>query len=240
MPRAKALSTREKGYHDVMVIRAPRVYRPQADTWLLARALRGLPVLPGGRVLDVCAGTGVLALAAAQAGARSVTAVDVSRSALASTWLNCRLRGVAVELLHGDFAAALRLPRFDVVLANPPYVPAEHGTGRGGALAWDAGPDGRSVLDRLCDTLPDLLTERGIGLIVHSALSDPERSVRQLRDRGTDARVIAEGIVPFGPVMRARAGWLAARGLITPGQLYEELVVIRVDRTSSRVVGDPA
>ncbi|MFD3746298.1 HemK2/MTQ2 family protein methyltransferase [Nocardia sp. NPDC058633] len=224
----------------MVVLRAPRVYRPQADTWLLAHALREVPSLRGGRVLDVCAGTGALTVAAAAAGAGSLTAVDLSRSALMSTWMNCRLRGIAVELLHGDFGSALRLPRFDVVVANPPYVPAERPTGRGSALAWDAGHDGRSVLDRLCAMLPNLLTEHGVGLIVHSAISDPQRSLCQLREQGTKAQVVARGTVPFGPVMRARAGWLAANGFIRPGQREEELVVIRVDRTSSPVVADPA
>ncbi|MFD6397732.1 HemK2/MTQ2 family protein methyltransferase [Nocardia sp. NPDC060249] len=223
----------------MVVLRAPRVYRPQADTWLLSRAMREVPSLPGGRVLDVCAGTGALTMAAAAAGAGSLTAVDLSWSALMSTWMNCRLRGIAVELLHGDFGSALRLPRFDVVVANPPYVPAGRATGRGAALAWDAGHDGRSVLDRLCAMLPDLLTERGVGLIVHSAISDPERSLCQLRERGENAHVVATGTVPFGPVMRSRAGWLAANGFIRPGQREEELVVIRVDRTSSPVA-DPA
>ncbi|TCJ89730.1 HemK2/MTQ2 family protein methyltransferase [Nocardia alba] len=224
----------------MVVLRAPRVYRPQADTWLLARTLREVSSLPGGRVLDVCAGTGALTMAAAAAGAGSVTAVDLSRSALMSTWMNCRLRGIAVELLHGDFGSALRLPRFDVVVANPPYVPARRAAGRGASLAWDAGHDGRSVLDRLCAMLPDLLTERGVGLIVHSTLSDPERSLSQLRGLGANAHVAATATVPFGPVMRSRAGWLTANGFIRSGQREEELVVIRVDRTSSPVVADPA
>ncbi|MFD5178058.1 HemK2/MTQ2 family protein methyltransferase [Nocardia sp. NPDC058379] len=220
------------------VLRAPGVYRPQVDSWLVCRALRELPALRGGRVLDACAGTGVLTLAAAAAGAHSLTAIDLSRAALVSTWLNCRLRGIAVELLHGDFTTALRLPRFDVVLANPPYVPTAAGRAHGAALAWDAGPDGRSVLDRLCATLPDLLTDHGVGLIVQSVISDPDRSVAQLRDGGADARVITSGTVPFGPVLRARADWLTSNGYLRPGQHDEELVVIRVDRTPSAVVAD--
>ncbi|MEV6063173.1 HemK2/MTQ2 family protein methyltransferase [Nocardia asteroides] len=220
------------------VIRAPGVYRPQADTWMLCRALRELAPARGARVLDACAGTGALTVAAAAAGAHSLTAIDLSRRALLSTWLNCRLRGIAVDLLHGDFSAALHLPRFDLVLANPPYVPAAASRPRGAALAWDAGPDGRSVLDRLCATLPDLLTERGVGLIVHSAISDPDRSLTQLRERGADAQVVATGTVPFGPVLRARAGWLTGQGYLAPGQRDEELVVIRVDRTVSPVVGN--
>ncbi|MGS2810559.1 HemK2/MTQ2 family protein methyltransferase [Nocardia sp. MW-W600-9] len=220
------------------LIRVPGVYRPRADSWLLCRALGDLPSIRGARVLDACAGTGVVTVAAAAAGARSLTAVDLSLPALISTWLNCRLRGIAVDLRHGDFSVASRLPRFDVVLANPPYVPAADTSAHGAALAWDAGPDGRSVLDRLCSTLPDLLTERGVGLIVHSAISNPDRSLSQLRARGADAQVVLAGQVPFGPVMRARAAWLRDSGYIAPGQDIEEVVVIRVDRTSSAIVGD--
>jgi release factor glutamine methyltransferase len=218
------------------VIRAPGVYRPQADSWFLCEALQDLPPMRGARVLDACAGTGVVTLAAAAAGAASLTAVDLSRRALMSTWLNCRIRGVTVELMHGDFSVARRLPRFDVVLANPPYVPAPRTPTQGRGLAWDAGPDGRSVLDRLCATLPDLLTERGVGLIVHSAVSDPDRSVSQLREGGVEAQVVTAGTIPFGPVMQSRASWLTTNGYIAPGQQHEELVVIRVDRTSSPVV----
>ncbi|MFD6103803.1 HemK2/MTQ2 family protein methyltransferase [Nocardia salmonicida] len=223
------------GWTGPRLIRAPGVHRPQADSWLLCRAL---PPMRGARVLDACAGTGVLTLAAAAAGAGSLTAIDLSRRALMSTWLNCRLRGVTVELLRGDFSAARRLPRFDVVLANPPYVPAARTRAHGAGLAWDAGPDGRSVLDRLCVTLPDLLTERGIGLIVHAAISDPDRSLKQLREGGVDAEVITSGTVAFGPVMRSRATWLAENGYIEPGQGDEELVVIRVGRTSAPMVGE--
>ncbi|WP_336082740.1 HemK2/MTQ2 family protein methyltransferase [Nocardia sp. SSK8] len=220
------------------LIRAPGVYRPQTDSLLLCRALRELPQLPGARVLDTCAGTGVATLAAAAAGASSLTAIDLSWPALLSTWLNCRVRGIAVDLLHGDFTAALRLPRFDVVVANPPYVPAPGAHARGAALAWDAGPDGRGVLDRLCATLPALLTERGRALIVHSAISDPDRSLCQLREHGVDAQVVTAGTVPFGPVLRGRRDWLTEHGYLRPGQREEELVVIRVDRTASPVVGE--
>ena len=60
------------------IVRVPGVFRPRSDTWLLASVLRGRPELAGGAVLDVCTGSGALAITAALAGARSVTAVDVS------------------------------------------------------------------------------------------------------------------------------------------------------------------
>ncbi|MGW4720013.1 HemK2/MTQ2 family protein methyltransferase [Nocardia sp. NPDC004260] len=214
-----------------MLIRPPGVYPPQLDTWLLVRALSEAGVPSGGHAVDVCTGTGALAVAAAYAGASKVTAVDVSRAAVVSAWLNCRMRGIEAEVLRGDFAEVLGGRSFDLVLANPPYVPAPVGAHtRGIARAWNAGAGGRAVLDQLCVALPALLKPRGVALIVHSALSDPDTTLAQLRERELKAAVVARATVPFGPVLRRRADWLESAGLIRPGQRMEDLVVIRADR----------
>ncbi|MEU4312969.1 HemK2/MTQ2 family protein methyltransferase [Nocardia sp. NPDC024068] len=215
-----------------MLVRAPGVYRPQPDTWLLARAMTEAALPAGAHVLDACTGTGALAIHAARRGAARVTAVDLSRAAVASAWLNSRLHGVRLELLCGDVTRAVDGRRFDVILANPPYVPSENpDRPRGAARSWDAGRHGRSLLDPLCTKMPQLLGAGGIALLVHSAVADPGASLRQLRAGGLKATVVARTVIPFGPVMRDRTGWLRTRGLIRPGQRHEELVVIRADRT---------
>ncbi|MFE3445832.1 HemK2/MTQ2 family protein methyltransferase [Nocardia sp. NPDC059180] len=214
------------------LICTPGVYRPQADSWLLARAMTEAGLAPGGRVLDLCTGTGAVAIKAAQSGAATVTAVDISLAALMSAWMNVRLRRLAVELVHGDFRTVMHNRRFDVVLANPPYVPVADGVRtRGGARAWDAGQRGRALLDPLCARLPGLLDHNGVALLVQSAVSGPHITVSRLRASGLKAAVVARTRIPFGPVMRSRARWLAAEGLIEAGQRHEELVVIRADRT---------
>lgn len=205
------------------------MYRPQEDTWLMVEALEEAGLPRGGRVLDVCTGTGALAVASGLAGAREVTAVDLSRRALLATWINARARGLPVRVRRGDFGDLVGRGEFDVITANPPYVPSAGMPDRGPARAWDAGPDGRSVLDRLCAVLPLLLADKGTGLVVHSALCDPDVTLRQLRGGGLKASVVARRTVAFGPVMRERAGWLARRGLIDDDQEHEELVVIRAD-----------
>ncbi|KDN87576.1 methyltransferase [Kitasatospora cheerisanensis KCTC 2395] len=93
-----------------------------------------------------------------------VTAVDLSRRALATAWLNAHLHRLPVHLRRGDLTAPVPASdgRFDLVLSNPPYVPA------GSARAPAAGrpspgtrPDGRLLLDRLCRQVPPLLAPGG-------------------------------------------------------------------------------
>lgn len=217
-------------------MRPPGVYAPQGDTRLLHEALVRAAPPPGARVLDVCSGTGALAIAAARLGAARVNAVDVSARAVLAIRANARLRRLPVNACRGDLLEPFAGLRFDLVLANPPYVPAPHGPppGRGRDRCWDAGQDGRAVIDRLCDAAPGLLGGGGTLLMVHSALSGTGDTLDRLRDGGLKAAVVARTRQPFGPVLRARARWLEERGLIEPGQCDEELVVIRADRTALR------
>ncbi|HWM06998.1 MAG TPA: HemK2/MTQ2 family protein methyltransferase [Actinophytocola sp.] len=216
--------------YSVLLIRPPGVYRVDRDTALLTEVLRDR--VRGRHVLDIGAGTGALAIAAARAGAASVTAVDLSRRSAATTWLNSRLHRVPVSVRCGDLFAPVQGRRFDVVVANPPYVPARETDPARYRIArcWDAGHDGRLLLDRLCSGLPDVLTDDGSALVVHSEVCGEQATIAAMTAVGLDARVIARAVLPFGPVMRARAALLEARGLITPGQRTEEIVVVAGQR----------
>ncbi|WP_420706749.1 methyltransferase [Streptomyces sp. NRRL S-1824] len=96
----------------------PGVYRPQADSSLLAAAMRRESIGPGMDVLDLCTGSGVLALQAARLGAQ-VTAVDISRRAVISARLNASLAGLPVSVRRGDLFSVLPERRFDVLVSNP-------------------------------------------------------------------------------------------------------------------------
>ncbi|WP_250549363.1 HemK2/MTQ2 family protein methyltransferase [Pseudonocardia sp. H11422] len=211
-----------------MLLRPPGVYRVDGDTALLTDVMHRGDYATGRRVLDIGTGTGALALAAASAGAASVTAVDLSLRSVAATWLNSRLHRAPVTVRRGDLFGPVREGRFDLVLANPPYVPAltsalpRHRMGR----CWDAGRDGRAILDRICADVPAALTEDGVVLIVHSEVCDEDRTIAALREGGLEAAVVGRATVPFGPVMRARAELLEAQGLVRPGQRDEEIVVV--------------
>lgn len=209
----------------------PGVYAPQDDTALLAGALAAEPLHPGARVLDLGTGSGALALAAARRGTR-VTAVDVSWRAVCTARLNAWLAGLRVRIVRGNLFRPVSGQSFDLILANPPYVPAPvaEQEPRGASRAWDAGLDGRLVLDRICRDAPALLGPGGVLLVVHSVLSGPGRTVERLRSAGLKAAVVERRWVAFGPVLRARQAWLRAQGLLSRSDDKEELVVIRAER----------
>jgi release factor glutamine methyltransferase len=198
---------------------------------MLARALRAERLAPGARVLDVCAGSGALAVAAALGGAEA-TAVDVSRGAVLTARLNGRRNGVRVRARRGDLLEAVAGERFDAIVSNPPYLPAPgDALPAGGAeRAWDAGRDGRVLLDRLLAAAPGHLRPSGVLLVVHSALCGVDRSLAALRDGGLEASIAVHHRGPLGPLLRARAPWLEAEGLLAPGEREEDVVVVRAVR----------
>ncbi len=211
------------------IITLPGVFQPRSDARLLAAAMRGRGLASGARVLDVFTGSGALAVAAAREGARAVTAVDVSRRALLSAALNARRNGVRVRVRRGDLFAPVAGERFELILANPPYVPsAADGKlpRRGSARAWEGGGDGRALLDRLCDEAPARLSPGGTLLLVQSSVCGEAQTLERLCAAGLRAERVAAERGPLGPLMRSRAAALEARGLLAAGERSEELLVI--------------
>ena len=206
----------------------PGVFRPPSDSWLLVEAMRQNDLARGASVLDVFTGSGVLAVAAALAGARDVTAVDISRRAVLTARLNARLNRVRVKALRGDIFEPVGQRRFDLVLANPPYVPGQSDDlpARGAARAWEAGRDGRALLDRFCPAVAAHLTPGGRVLIVQSSLSGERETLAALAAGGLEPEVLVRRTGGLGPIVSARAAALEERGLLAPGEREEELLVI--------------
>jgi release factor glutamine methyltransferase len=212
----------------VRLVTLPGVFRPPSDSWLLVDVVRENDLARGASVLDIFTGSGVLAVGAALAGARQVTAVDVSRRAVLTTRLNARLNRVRVRALRGDVFEPVAGERFDLIVANPPYVPSESDKlpAHGAARAWEAGRDGRALLDRFCPAVPEHLRPGGGVLIVQSSLSGESETLDALERAGLSADVLVRRRGGLGPIVSARAQRLEARGVLAPGEREEDLLVI--------------
>lgn len=106
---------------------------PWAGGQALARHLLDHPGLVAGRrVLDFATGSGLVGIAAARAGARSVVAADVAPFCEAVVPMNCALNGVALELRLDDLLGR-PLEGFDLVLAGDVFYEQPFA---GRALAW--------------------------------------------------------------------------------------------------------
>ena len=144
--------------------------------------------------------------------------------------------GVDVDVHLGSWARAVEFAPFDLVVCNPPYVPHDPRVNNalpatiGPARAWNAGYDGRLVLDPLCQAVPDLLADRGSLLLVTVGIRRPAaHPCRALRCRtGRRSRRVAMDSVRAGADI---ARLVAGRDRSSrSGRREEELLVIRADK----------
>ncbi len=149
----------------------------------IARRLTGAPRpdrAPGLRVLDVGTGSGAIAITLATLLARrrmldevEIVATDISAEALELARENAvgHSLGARIEFEEADLTPGGSAARWDLLLANLPYVRSEVMSSLPAAttfeppLALDGGPDGLAVMRRLLDLLPVVLASDGVALL---------------------------------------------------------------------------
>lgn len=165
------------GFRRLDLAVGPGVFVPRPETevlveWALAR------LRPGALVVDLCAGSGAVALAIADE-ARGVTvhAVELEEHALAWAARNVAATGLPVALHRGDVADPAVLAALDgtvdLVTANPPYVPVGAGVEREvaehdpPAALW-GGEDGLDVVRSVERAAARLLRPGGLVAVEHA------------------------------------------------------------------------
>jgi release factor glutamine methyltransferase len=147
--------------------------------------------LNGKRVADVGTGSGILALAAARAGAATVIAIDINPKAAETAAENARANGLGtrVSVVASNLLSALTpLPMFDIILSSPPSFAGEP---RDMAdRAWYAGPNYRDIAS-LFDEARDRLAPRGCLYVLLSTDSDLELLGNLIRQAGFQTRIVA-------------------------------------------------
>ncbi len=151
-----------------------RVLIPRPETELLAeRAIASLRMRPSPAALDMCCGSGCLAVSMALgAPTADVHAADLSEGALAVTKLNAERLHAKVTLHQGDlFGSIPEGMRFDVIVSNPPYIPAadclelQEEVRREPLMALDGGADGYDFYRRIAKEAPLFLKDGGVLLL---------------------------------------------------------------------------
>ena len=146
----------------------PDVLIPRMDTEILVEiALKKMPT--GARVLDVCTGSGCIALTLKHERPDcNVSAVDLSGPALSIAKENGRKLGLSVNWHQGDLCDPVKNEVFDLIVSNPPYISEteyrnlsplvrEHEP----AMALLAGPEGLDIYKRLVCQAKDRLAQNG-------------------------------------------------------------------------------
>ena len=147
------------------------VPRPETEH-LVAEAIAFIGDRPL-RVLDVGTGSGVIACTIAAQTQANADATEISASAIAVAEKNARRLGVAerCRFLAGDLTEPVRNERYDVVVANLPYVPTAEIPSKPDPVAYeprealDGGPDGLAHYRRLLDTLAPLVNPNALILL---------------------------------------------------------------------------
>ena len=166
-------------------------------------------------VLDMCTGSGCLAILAALAFAEAqVDAADLSDDALAVARINVASYGLEerVHLVKSDLFAALGGRAYDLVVSNPPYV-AEHEVEAlppevseyepRGALV--AGPTGDEVLELLLANARDWLVEAGV-LVCELAPRQADPMIARALEIGYADAFVRADLAGRPRVLVARAG----------------------------------
>jgi methylase of polypeptide subunit release factors len=127
--------------------------------------LEHVPLGECGSFLDLCAGTGIAAILAARQGAREAWAGDIAERCTRFAEFNRRLNGVAnfhpvTSDLYESWQAEAPAPRFDRIVAHPPYVPALQPKW----IFFSGGEDGEQITRRMIQGLPAHLNDRGVFL----------------------------------------------------------------------------
>lgn len=184
---------------DFLVDRRVLAPRPDTETLVSAALEVGDAMEPDSHALrlhDLCTGSGAVAISiAAERPAWSVSASDISADALDIARANAsRLLEKKLPLLLADLLAGLEGP-FDIITANPPYVPTGETAAllsqgwKEPALALDGGPDGLDIVSRLVRQAGAFLAPGGFLLIETDSLQSESLRVMFRSEGFVDIRV---------------------------------------------------
>ena len=173
-----------------------RVLIPRPETELLVEtALKDVNV--GTRVLDLCTGSGAIAIAIAKKSGAKVVATDVSEAVIDLASENARLNGAEIDFRLSDMFGGLCGEKFDVIVSNPPYIKSGDISGLQKEVkdfeprvALDGGADGLSFYRIISESAANFLNENGV--LILECGKDQMRGIKELFKDFKDVRIIKD------------------------------------------------
>ncbi len=168
---------------------------PRPETAMLAeRAIALGTGKPGFRMLDLCCGSGCIAITAAlHLPGAEITACDLSPKALRTAQANARRLNADVRFREGDLFEAVDGMSFDLIVSNPPYIPSaecdalQEEVRMEPRMALDGGADGLDFYRRIAGEAGGHLT-RGGRVLLEVGLGQAE-DVSALLEQGGSAGI---------------------------------------------------
>ncbi len=163
-----------------------RVLIPRPETEILAE--KAIEVSDGKKVLDLCTGSGAIAIAIKkEKPAADVFATDISESAISLAKENAENNGAEIKFSVGDLFGDLT-EKFDVIVSNPPYIKSgdikdlqTEVKDFEPIVALDGGEDGLSFYRRICSESVKYLNKGGI-LLLECGFDQAKDIIKLLKD----------------------------------------------------------
>jgi release factor glutamine methyltransferase len=183
-------------YNSLKIFTHPQVYEPAEDTFLL---IDSISINENQTVLEIGAGTGIIALSCAQKGA-TVICSDINPYAVTIIQRNInenrdKLKG-SIEVRRGYLFQVLKKDEsFDIIIFNPPYLPTrlDEKVDDGGwfDIAVDGGKTGLETTRRFLASVSQYLKPRGEGYYIFSTLSDKELLTAYIKEANLKDAVVS-------------------------------------------------
>ena len=142
------------------------IYQPSEDSYLIAEEVKKYS--KNKKVIDIGTGSGILALAAKDSGAKSVLAIDMNEEVIEY------VKKLGIEAIKSDLFQKIN-GKFDLIVFNPPYLPKDKKEDDESSQATTGGKKGDEIIIKFIKQSINHLEKDGIILLLVSSLTPRER-----------------------------------------------------------------